>query len=244
MLDLFLDIYVRAFAVLLPAGATAIAAVYAVRAGLDRRVVLAAGLTLATLFALWHGAAAAMTAAGLMLPPPTLAAPPYVLMFLFGGAFALWALARLTATGRRISYAIGQETLIGFQSFRVMGWVFLLGWALGEIPWQFAIPAGLGDIWAGIAGFRAMRAVNRGAAEADRLVLRANVIGLADFAVAVATGLITSEGFLHLLAHESPNIINEYPLGLFPGFFVPIFIAFHLLSLGRLRETRRLAATA
>lgn len=244
MFQLFLEFYVRAFAVLLPAGATAIVAIYALSAGLPRRTIATTTLCLATLFALWHAGAAAMTEAGLIMPPPTLMDPPYVMMFLIGGAVLLWALARLTQTGRSITDTMGQDVLIGVQSFRVMGWVFVLGWALGVIPWQFALPAGLGDIWAGVAGYRAMRAVNRGDPDADAMVFRANIIGLADFAVAVFTGLITSQGFLHLLAQDNPNIINAWPLGLFPASFVPIFIAFHLVSLGRLRAARHLPATA
>jgi len=244
MFHIFLEFYVRAFAVFLPAVATAVAMIYAVRAGLPRRGIVAAGLGLAALFALWSAGAAAMAEAGLIMPPPTLLDPPYVMMFLLGGSALLWALARLTISGRQISDAVGQDTLIGVQCFRVMGWIFVLGWALGEIPWQFALPAGLGDIWAGVAGYRAMRAVNRGDGDAEVKLWRANLIGLGDFAVAVATGLITSEGFLHLLAHDNPNIINAWPLGLFPANFVPIFIAFHLVSLGKLRAARRLAATA
>lgn len=244
MFDIFLQFYVRAFAVALPAGVMIIIAVYAARAGFGRRTIVTMSLGLMALFAVWYAGAARMTEAGLMMPPPTITDPPYVLMFLLGGAALLWALARRTATGRMISGGIGQETLIGFQSFRVMGWVFVLGWALGHIPWQFALPAGLGDIWAGVAGYRAMQAVNRGDTDAGRKVLRANLIGLADFAVAVVTGLITSEGFLHLLAHDNPNIINAFPLGLFPAFFVPIFTAFHLVSLGKLAATRRSEAPA
>lgn len=244
MFDLFLEFYVRVFAVLLPATATAIAACHAVRAGMPRARVVSATLVLAGLFALWYAGASLMAETGLLMPPPTLLDPPYVMMVLIGGAVLLWALARLTATGRQISDSIGQETLIGFQTFRVMGWVFILGWFIGDIPWQFALPAGLGDIWAGIAGYRAMRAVNRGAADAEAKVLWANVIGLADFVVAVLTGLVTSEGFLHLLAQDRPNIINAYPLGLIPGFIVPLFIAFHLLSLGKLRQARRRPAFA
>jgi hypothetical protein len=239
MFDLFLEFYVRIFAVLLPATTTAIVAIYAVRAGLPRARVVGATLVLAALFALWYAGASWITETGLMMPPPTLLDTPYVMIFMLGGATLLWSLARLTDTGRQISDTIGQETLVGFQTFRVMGWIFILGWLIGEIPWEFAIPAGLGDIWAGVAGYRAMRAVNRGAADAETKVLRANVIGLADFVVAVLTGLVTSEGFLHLLAQDRPNIINAYPLGLFPGFFVAIFIAFHLISLGKLRQARR-----
>lgn len=133
---------------------------------------------------------------------------------------------------------------MGFQIFRIMGGVFILGWLVDEIPWQFALPAGLGDIWAGVAGYRAMTAVNRGAADAAAKVLWANVIGLADFVVAVLTGLVTSEGFLHLLAQDRPNIINAYPLGLFPAFIVPLFISFHFVLLGKLRQACRQAALA
>ena len=174
----------------------------------------------------------------LLLPPPVFGDPPYVLMLMLGGAATLWALGRLTTPGRRITDGVDPSLLIGFQIPRVMGFVFLIGWAMGEIPWQFALPAGLGDIWAGIAGYQAMRAVQRGDADADRQVWRANLIGLGDFVVAVSTGLITSEGFLHLLAHDAPNIINHYPLALFPGFFVGIFIGVHLISLSRLRAGR------
>jgi len=239
MLGLFLEFYVRAFAVLLPA--MTVAAFHAACAGLPRARVVGASFVLAALFALWYAGASLTAEIGLLMPPPTLLDPPYVMVFLLGGAVLLWSLARLTRIGRQISDAIDQEALMGFQVFRVMGGVFVLGWFVGAIPWQFALPAGLGDIWAGIAGYRAMKAVSRGAADAETKVLWANVIGLADFVVAVLTGLITSEGFLHLLAQDQPNIINAYPLGLFPGFIVPLFIAFPLVSLGKLRQARRQA---
>lgn len=146
-----------------------------------------------------------MAEIGPLMPPPTLLDPPYIMMFLVGGAALLWSLARPAKSGRRISDAIDQTALTGFQTFRIMGGVFILGWLIGEIPWQFALPAGLGDIWAGIAGHRAMNAVNRGTADAATKILWANVIGLADFVVAVLTGLITSEGFLHLLARPAEH---------------------------------------
>lgn len=244
MFGQFLEFYVRSFAVLLPATTTAFVAISAVRAGLPLARAIGACLVLSGLLALWYAGASLMAEIGLLMPPPTLLDPPYIMMFLLGGAALLWSLARLTTTGRQISDAIDQETLMGFQIFRIMGGVFILGWLVDEIPWQFALPAGLGDIWAGVAGYRAMTAVNRGAADAETKVLWANVIGLADFVVAVLTGLITSEGFLHLLAQDRPNIINAYPLGLFPSFIVPLFIAFHLVSLGKLRQARRRAALA
>lgn len=244
MFDTFAEFYVRAFTVLIPGLALLLLAVAGAGAGLRAGRIMAALVPLAVIFGLWLSGAAAMAEAGLLMPPPTLADPPYVMMFMLGGAAMLWGLARWTAPGRALTDTADQRLLIGFQIPRVMGAVFLLGWATGDIPWQFALPAGLGDIWAGVAALQAVRALNRGDASATRLVRRANIIGLGDFVVAVTTGLITSEGFLHLLSRDAGNIINAYPLGLFPAFFVPIFIAAHLLSIGRLRRTRLAPAAA
>lgn len=244
MFDIFAEFYVRAFAVIIPGLALLLLAAAAARAGLGTRRMLGALLPLGLIFAIWYAAAAGLGEAGWLMPPPTPGEPPYILMLLLGGAGMLWLLARRTRAGRALTDGADQRLLIGFQVPRVMGALFLLGWATGDIPWQFALPAGIGDVLAGLAALAALRALNRGDAGADRLVLRANIVGLADFVVAVLTGLMTSEGFLHLMARDTPNIINHYPLVLFPAFFVPIFIAAHLLSLGRLRAARPANAAA
>ena len=244
MFETIATAYVQVFAALLPALALGILGAGAIRAGLPlKRAGLALGLV-ALILGLWHAAVVALAKAGILMPPATFSDPPFALMPLLGGAFLLWALGRLTATGRAILGGLDQRLLIGFQIPRLMGGVFLLGWMMGDIPWQFALPAGLGDIWAGLAAIQAMRAIDRGDIDADRIVMRANIIGLGDFVVAVSTGLITSTGFLHLLAQDTPNIINAYPLALFPGYFVPIFIAFQLFSIGALRRKLPLAVPA
>ncbi len=244
MFNTLIESYVHVFAVLLPAMIVVIIAINAKAANLPRRVVVTAASVVAVILGLWYAAATQMARADLFMPPPTLADPPFVLMFMFGGAGLLFVLGRFTATGRKITDAMGQEYLVGFQIPRAMGGIFLIGWALGVIPWQFALPAGLGDIWAGVAGYQAMKAVNNNAPDARRLVIRANVIGLVDFLIAILTGLMTSEGFLHLMSRDAPNIINHYPLALFPGFFVALFMAAHFISLAKLRESRVTALAA
>jgi len=234
MFDVIATLYVQAFGIFLTAVVLGLLTLGARRAGLaPGRMARALG-AVAAMLSLWFVAMGPLAQAGILLPPPTLSDPPYALMPLIGGSLLLWLLGRHTATGHTILSNLDQRHLVGFQVFRLMGGLFLLGWALGEIPWQFALPAGLGDIWAGIAAIQALAALNRGEADARGKVMRANLIGLADFVVAVSTGLITSEGFLHLLSRESPNIINVYPLALFPAYFVPLFIAFHLFSLAAL----------
>ncbi|MBG6145275.1 membrane protease YdiL (CAAX protease family) [Labrenzia sp. EL_142] len=239
MFSTFLEFYVRAFATLLPVLAVIAVAIAAQRAKLSLRKTAIALSVLGIVLGLWYALAARAGELGLLMPPQTPTGIPYVLIFLFGGAGLLVLLGSATHAGRRIAESADQREMIAFQVPRVMGFVFLVGWAFGEIPWQFALPAGVGDIWVGIAGWQAFKALEQGRANANALVWRANIIGLADFAIAVLTGVLTSEGFLHVMALEEPNIINNFPLVLFPAFFVPIFLAAHIFSILQLRRAAR-----
>lgn len=236
MLDLFFLGFVHAFAVFLAVLALIIVALSAVRAGITGAALVWALFVPTTLLGLWFSVAMRLSQQDVFNVPATLGDPPVVLMFLFGGAARLWALARMTRTGRRISDAADPGMLVSYQFLRPMGGVFLIGWAAGVIPWQFALPAGLGDIWAGIASYQAWNALRAKAPDARRKLVRANVIGIGDFVIAVGTGILTSEGFAHIWAKDAPNIINVHPLALFPGFFVPLFLTFHLVLMSRMRK--------
>jgi len=236
MLDLFFLGYIHFFAVLLPALTLAIVALGAVRAGVTGVRLGFALLLPGVVLGVWFAVAMRLSEVNVYNVPATLGDPPFVLMFLFGGAALLWAMARLTGTGRKISDTVDLGHLAAFQIPRVMGAVFLVGWVAGVIPWQFALPAGLGDIWAGIAAYQAWSAVHNNASDARRKLVIANVVGVGDFVIAVLTGILTSEGFAHVWAQETPNIINQHPLAMFPAFFVPLFLAFHLVLISRLRQ--------
>ena len=244
MLDVFFLGYVHFFAIVLPALILALIAIGAIRAGLSTAKMRLAILIPGALMGVWYAVAMQLSQTDNFNVPATLGEPPVVLMFLFGGAITLWALARWTVVGRAVSDQIDLGLLAAFQIPRVMGGVFLIGWAWGVVPWQFALPAGLGDIWAGVAGYQAWSAAHRGAPDARRKLVQANIIGMVDFLVAVLTGIMTSEGFAHVWAHDAPNIINLHPLALFPGFFVPLFLAFHLISISRLRQSNNSLAAA
>ncbi len=239
MIDAFFLGYIHFFSVLLPVSALAIVTVAAIRAQVSPAQLGVALLVPTALVSLWYGVAMRMSLTEVFDVPATLGDPPVVLMFLFGGAFMIWALARLTPLGRSVSDNMDIGLLAAFQIPRMMGGLFLVGWAAGVIPWQFALPAGLGDIWAGIAGYQAWQAVRQGASNARRKVIQANVIGMVDFLFAVLFGIMTSEGFLHVMAHDTPNIINLHPLAMFPGFFVPLFLGVHLISISRLRQSSK-----
>lgn len=229
--------YLQVFAVILPALALSLITLGATGAGLSTRRTAMAVAVVATIFGVWYALVVVLAKAGLLMPPVAFTDPPYALIPLLGGAALLWALGRLTRTGRLILDNLDHVHLISIQSLRLMGGLFLVGWAMGVLPWQFALPAGVGDITAGIAAIQATRAAHRGDANAEQLIRRASIIGLLDFVVAVSLGIVTSPGVLQLMAFDKPNIINAYPLALFPMFIVPIFIAFQMFSLQALRRS-------
>jgi len=231
----FYEFYVMGFAIALPVLAVAIGSVGVFNANLSSGGFATFVVVAATLFGAWCAIALPLARTGQFNVPAELGDLPLVLMFLFGGAFVVWALAWQTPLGRRITVATPLSAIAAFQIPRVMGGLFLIGWLAGDIPLLFALPAGLGDILAGIAGWRASRALAAGAPNARRLLARANWIGIADFVFAVLLGIITSRGFAHLYALDAPNIINDYPLAMFPAFFVPIFLGFHFIAMARMR---------
>jgi hypothetical protein len=61
-------------------------------------------------------------------------------------AIALW---RSESIARLVS-AIPLHWLVAAQVYRVAGGIFLVLWADGRLPWQFALPAGIGDVTTGI----------------------------------------------------------------------------------------------
>ena len=64
-----------------------------------------------------------------------------------------------------------------------------------------------------------------------------NIFGIADFAVAIALGMITSPGLFQLIVLDGPSIgLDGYPNVLTPAFVVPSSILLHVLSLRQLRR--------
>tara|TARA_Y100000782_G_scaffold21181_1_gene22741 strand:+ start:30565 stop:31419 length:855 start_codon:yes stop_codon:yes gene_type:complete len=240
----FYEFYVHAFGIGIPLLAVAIASMGAFRASLTANQIAVFVTASAVILGAWFAVALPFSRSGVFNVPAEIGDPPYVLMFLFGGATLNWGLAWLTPLGRRITEATSLSAIAAFQIPRIMGGLFLIGWIVGDIPALFALPAGLGDILAGIAGWQASRALAKGEPNARSLLARAIFIGIADFFFAVLFGIITSPGFAHLYALDAPNIINAYPLAMFPAFFVPIFLGFHFIAISRLRQESAMESKA
>jgi hypothetical protein len=126
------------------------------------------------------------------------------------------------------------------QFYRVLGGLFLIGWAAGRIPAIFALPAGIGDITVGLAAPFVAARVARGTERSRRLAVGWNIFGITDFVLAVALGAATSPTSLWptLLGHPNP-LISRLPFVLIPVFLVPVSALLHIVTLRRLETPAR-----
>ena len=169
---------------------------------------------------------------------------------LLGLAIPLMAAAaglRLSGAIASLVAAIPLPWIVAAQFYRVEGGIFLVLWADGRLPWQFALPAGIGDVATGLLAVVAAARLARNADGARGAVYAWCLFGIADLVVALMMGALTSPGPPHLLAFEAPNLlITSWPLVMVPTFAVPLALMLHGIVLWRLRRetasNRRLAA--
>jgi hypothetical protein len=137
------------------------------------------------------------------------------------------------------------QWLVGVQFYRVLGGLFLIAYARNEMPGEFALFAGIGDIAVGLTALAvAYLVATRGAQHTRTAVLAWCAFGIADLVVAVGTGFLSSPSIMQQIALDDPNTaITRYPFVLIPTFLVPISIWLHVSVIARLRE-RSAAATA
>jgi hypothetical protein len=130
--------------------------------------------------------------------------------------------------------------LIGLQVYRVLGGIFLVGWARGVTPALFALPAGIGDVTTGLLALPVAYYLASRSGGAVRGAIAWNIFGLLDFTIAVGIGLATAPGPLQLIVPSIPNTgVGLYPAVLIPAFAVPSSILLHVLSLRQLRRAAR-----
>ena len=156
-----------------------------------------------------------------------------LLIPLMTAAVGLW----LSGSIARLVSAIPLHWIVAAQVYRIGGGIFLALWADGRLPWQFALPAGIGDVTTGIVAVVVAVLLARKAPGALRAAYSWCLFGIADLVVAVTMGGLTSPGSVHLLALDAPNLlISSYPLVMVPTFAVPLALMLHGLVLWRLRR--------
>jgi hypothetical protein len=125
--------------------------------------------------------------------------------------------------------------LVALQLYRVFGSLFLAAGLRGVLPGIFALPAGIGDVLTGLFAVPAAIAVATGTTEGRKAAIIWNIFGLADLAVAITLGFITSPGPFQLIVPNVQSIgAGAYPTVLTPAFAVPSSILLHALSLRQL----------
>jgi hypothetical protein len=122
------------------------------------------------------------------------------------------------------------------------GLIFLIGVLRGTLPPAFGLPAGVGDLVAGIASVPlAVELYRRGSRSSlHRRYVAWNAFGLTDLLQAMVMGLLYSVSTIGVLSSSgsSSRAILVFPLSLIPTFYVPLLIVLHLLGFRRHRETR------
>jgi hypothetical protein len=148
----------------------------------------------------------------------------------------------LLLSSRRVGLvldAMPAAWLVALQLYRVFGGWALAAWLHGRLPGVFAVPAGAGDVLTGLFAVPAAIAVASGTAEGRKAALAWNIFGLADFALAITLGMLTSPGPLQVIVPRVPSIgAGVYPDVLTPAFVVPASILLHTLSLRQLIRRR------
>jgi hypothetical protein len=149
----------------------------------------------------------------------------------------IWLL--LSASFRGAIDRIPPQWIIVVQSNRILGALFLVAFAQGQLPALFAFPAGVGDVLVSLAApivayllmIKHPRAVSMG--------LLWNAFGILDLLLAIALGVLTSPGQLQRFAFDTPNLLmSAYPFVVIPVFGVPVWLLLHLVSLRGLIQIR------
>ena len=167
---------------------------------------------------------------------------PWMPVAVVGFLGALLALSRVPVVARALA-APGMASRLELpHAFRaVEGTAFLILMGLGHLPALFALPAGLGDIAAGIAA--PLVAIRLAQGGGRRAALWHNAFGMTDLVVALTLGTLT--GFQLVNVTPSGSLISELPVALIPTAAVPLLFALHVTSvsaLARAPQTTRPAA--
>ena len=123
--------------------------------------------------------------------------------------------APLLLSSERVGQALDAmpaSWLVGLQIYRVFGSQWLAYRLRELLPGIWALPAGTGDVLTGLFAVPAAIAVAAGTAGGRKAAILWNLFGLADFAVAITLGLITSPGRFQLIVPNGPSMgADAYP---------------------------------
>ena len=207
------------------------------RTGLTQRQRLGLWLAVVVPYTLWLAVIWSVAVNGVFRPGNN--TPPLVPLAIF---LPVIVGAPILLRSKRIGEvldAMPASWLVGLQVYRVLGGIFLVGWARGVIPGIFALPAGIGAVTTGLLALPVAYLLVSRNGDGVRPAIAWNIFGLLDFTIAIGIGLATAPGPLQVIVPSIPNTgVGLYPAVLIPAFAVPSSILLHVLSLRQLRRRR------
>jgi hypothetical protein len=145
--------------------------------------------------------------------------------------FAIWF--GISTEFRRFTMSLNPRVLTLVQSWRIVGYAFLILSAYGILPKLFAWPAGWGDIFVGAtAPFVALKLVKNSTRWSFILW---QVLGILDLVNAVTLGALAGYIDPKGIATSPMRVL---PLSLIPTFLVPLFLILHLICIAQARQGR------
>lgn len=175
-------------------------------------------------------------------PGSTLLATPYSFLsfaFLLGGLAAGLLLLAASPAFRQAVRAVPMRWLVGLHAIRIGGFAWLVLLDMHLLPPGFALPTGYGDMAVGATALLVVLLLARHHPRAHTAVIAWNVLGVADFALAVTTAFAAMPAFVgQLEAAGAPLAYLNYPF-LIPSFGVAVFGLLHAYSLYQVWSARR-----
>jgi hypothetical protein len=205
---------------------------------------LARRLGLAAIGGAWVGLASGLGAAGQLAFAPN---PLPLVAVLFAVPLLAVGILALTSRGVRTALlAISTPLLIGLNSARVLGVLFLLLAATGRLSGPFPFFAGLGDIVTGALAIPLALNIARSGRMPTAAVRSWNIFGTLDLLVAVSLGITSAAGSPLQLIHAGvgSEAMQYLPYCLVPTVLVPFYLITHAIVAAKLAAAREAPALA
>jgi hypothetical protein len=188
-------------------------------------VLIALGAWFVAVLAL--GATGALSSAGL-------GAPALGLAVVLPIAALVWTYRALPSVRGAMS-ATPLPALIALHAIRVLGFTFIVLYAMGRLPAPFAPSAGWGDVAIGATSLPLAWAVARFGSRMRPLALLWNALGVVDLVAAIGFGALSAPGPLQVfVGPPDSSPMTTLPWLIIPGFLVPILFSVHIVIFYRL----------
>jgi hypothetical protein len=183
----------------------------------------------------WFATAVIAGLAGIINEPdrPPLVLGTFILLPIVGFVAAYFLSASFRAFTKNISLTL----IVASHLWRFVGIGFVIGWLTGDLPAEFGIPEGFGDIIAAVGALLLFPKLRKGTASRAWL-LAWNIFGLIDLISAIVVGILYSNSTLGILSEGTVTtaLMATFPVSLIPSFFVPLFILLHLLTFKKIAD--------